>query len=689
MTIQTLHNKIDTNDLKGIKKSGKNQGLLSTHILTGIYRYLRNHPHFLGYIPANTSFSHSESEKSEYPILITEHKTHFFVGFVIYKELQKGAYGQVHLGQNISTNEWVAIKIQTLNSQEQNKIIDIEQENNTLQELGELKAKYTQTKSNNQSIFYSVMELGLGRSGTEVLFDESCFKKDKYNIAEPALDLTQRMERICLLTDFSHEVLREALELHLKGYINRDIKLVNFLFEEKTRTAKMIDQGFALKINELPQIYADYKQSKIAANFIKDFLAHVALNMPYDQDLTSKQLNALDENYIEIGLAQLESKKLTASLTEDEESVLNQSASTLQEYHRLRSLLSKGTFPYMAPESWNSNSFSVPSDVYATGVTLAEIFNARSLSPDGFYAYDLERGKEAKTQGEDTELTTFLSFGVYSPEISSYAPELSSIFNIITKMLNPDPRPRPALLECMNLISTIRAQLYVKQGLHAQAKLVETSQSLCQVFYALHQSISQVTDDKKKQVIIESIKMIKNFQRQIHMLSLEHPLTSEKIMQITQYTDDLLSKDLSLEAHKAIKEFQISLPSIYQFSSKTTSTLVSRHGITLKQKKENKFSTGFQQRPIPDPAGFTTTLPSSDKKALSPNNKSPNLTPQTSPTKKTRTSQDRSRPTSPLKNTVARQLTFAFSQLRLDSLNSTPINQNSPTEVKTRNRRKT
>ncbi len=141
-----------------------------------------------------------------------------------------GSYGQVKLGQNINTGEYVAVKIQSCFN-----ISIVSNEVKWLQERKDLKGQLIRTSKNGPKKHYIIQSLFSGVSIRDHLYKE-------YHLH---LSEEQILNRVKMAIAIAQDLKNN---FHNKNLIHNDIHFRNILFDEKTGDAKLIDLAFVREL---------------------------------------------------------------------------------------------------------------------------------------------------------------------------------------------------------------------------------------------------------------------------------------------------------------------------------------------------------------------------------------------------------------------------------------------------------
>lgn len=335
--------------------------------------------------------------------------------------LGKGAFGRVKLGFNIKTGEWIAIKIQRLDAKE-NLQAEIIRENQVLQHLGELSFALLTDKS-----AYSGMKLGYGVTLDKILFDELGNKKTPYEVLDPSITHSERIERLLNITHIALGAANEIQKIHQAGYYNRDIKSHNMLWDEERKQLKMIDQGAAISI-------VDAQQDRlITESNCAEFQALIRKYYIEDKELTAQEID-----------------KLTIT----------------------------GTPGYLAPEIFLGLGASSQTEAFAFGVMLAEMVP----SQDRMGEYELPLGiysTYTSADHADTHLQDEILPEVFHPTpIIEKTPELKQFVQLAIACTRSDPGNRASIEDAQTQLIELKKELLTKLGYHRQLAFFETALQL-------------------------------------------------------------------------------------------------------------------------------------------------------------------------------------------------------------------
>lgn len=161
----------------------------------------------------------------KYPIFIGEKGE--IISMMQTHQLGKGGSGMVFLGMDMDTGKQVAVKVQNPSFENSPQwLIDIEKQN--LASLNRLIATAADSKGN----IYTVDEYAWGRTFHDVV--------DDMQVKEEGLDALAQAE-------MALSFLEEMQQLHDAGFLHRDMRVDNMMWDPVNKKAKIIDFGLAVK----------------------------------------------------------------------------------------------------------------------------------------------------------------------------------------------------------------------------------------------------------------------------------------------------------------------------------------------------------------------------------------------------------------------------------------------------------
>ncbi|MGD9591156.1 MAG: protein kinase [Candidatus Berkiella sp.] len=179
--------------------------------------------------PTNIFISPQSKEgvalKLKYPVFIGEHGELVAIMKTQKQQLGEGNYGSVYLGMDLDSHKFIAIKYHDLNKSSKDEILS---EKNVMADIGRLAASIEV-----ESGIITADELAWGDDYTQVLVDRS----------NNALTLDEIVYRL----DMSIKLMLQVKRLNDSGYLSRDVKLDNMMWDPLTKKATLIDFGFSKK----------------------------------------------------------------------------------------------------------------------------------------------------------------------------------------------------------------------------------------------------------------------------------------------------------------------------------------------------------------------------------------------------------------------------------------------------------
>lgn len=193
------------------------------------------------------SFANQHKSLTNIFLTPTEHATlshPVFIGekgeaIAIYQKQQlgKGAFGTVYLGINLDTGEIHAIKYQKPKRSERAQVVV---EDQILDDLGTLIDRTVTTALGGRT-FVSAQKLAWGENMRSFVTGQ---KAAGVASASTSVSTISDMDSI----DMAIQLLEQINNTHQKGYVHRDIKLENAMWDKETKTAALIDFGISKKM---------------------------------------------------------------------------------------------------------------------------------------------------------------------------------------------------------------------------------------------------------------------------------------------------------------------------------------------------------------------------------------------------------------------------------------------------------
>lgn len=489
----TLHKKILKADL-GQPEAGN---LLTETELAYVDKYLKEHPNFTGQLPKRST--KNPQSILAYTVYVTEQdgKKQSFAMYKKERHLGEGGFGRVKLAQDIHSKEWVAAKSIRSSSDALLAQAEIIREKNVLKAVNELHAALSRTL-NIQGVEkkdHLFINLGYGLPLAEVLFntqgatdEEKEEKMPQYDIFDHTQTKAQRTQNLLNQVDMALEIVRECIEFRDSGYISRDIKGDNILWDAATKKAKIIDHGMAIS-------FADAQ-----------------------------------------ALCSILAKKKANELVSSEEQ------------EKLEALgYIKGTPMYMAPEVWLEKGPSTQTDDYAIGVTLVTVMG---LS-DGEGYYDLKAALKNiyATKRDQTlkELYPEIFHDKSYQTESMQLPGIERMLNVTRTLTADNPADRSTAHQAYQELIALKKYL-LSELKHSQALIVFANyQQLNENLNGLKKAIHQAHNLEEKSALKEQVFIINNLVTQANLLAASYP---PSLMQLQHFTELLIEANLGKIASK-------------------------------------------------------------------------------------------------------------------------------------------
>lgn len=186
------------------------------------------------------------------------------------EQLGKGAFGTVYLGINLDTGEIHAIKYQS--PKKKSDMAQVVVEDKILDDLGTLIDRTVTTALGSQTVI-SAQKLAWGENMRSfVLNRKATSASSSSSSTTPTPVSLSDIESV----DMAIQLLEQIDSAHQKGYVHRDIKLENAMWDEATKTATLIDFGISKKMKNgkyigkdiegtphiiAPEIFASYSEA--------------------------------------------------------------------------------------------------------------------------------------------------------------------------------------------------------------------------------------------------------------------------------------------------------------------------------------------------------------------------------------------------------------------------------------------
>jgi serine/threonine protein kinase len=173
----------------------------------------------------NVNSKEAKALKLKYPVLIGENGELIIIMKTKRQQLGEGNYGSVFIGMDLDTHKLIALKYHDLAKATKKQI---RKEINVMEGIGRLVSSL-----DNPITIISADELAWGTDFAQITIDR---------INNPL-----SKDEILYRVDMSLKFLEQVSLFHDKGYLNRDVKLDNMMWDQETKKATMIDFGFAKK----------------------------------------------------------------------------------------------------------------------------------------------------------------------------------------------------------------------------------------------------------------------------------------------------------------------------------------------------------------------------------------------------------------------------------------------------------
>lgn len=234
--------KIDSNDLQ----EGR---LLSPEQTEMAKQFFRDNPD-------KVKLSRKLNNETSFSVLCSQDGQMFALYMGKEKALGKGMFGSVKLAQNIETGEWVAIKLQKLevnqNSQEREKRqAEIKRENEFLDRRRLFITSQTRPGEgfSNKETHYSIMPIIEGRGCDKI---QAKMEDKFYDLIDQDFSVKETQQEMLALSSFlvtiGLNMAQQLSEIHADNIIHRDLRLANILATPEGQVT-ITDFGTALTLD--------------------------------------------------------------------------------------------------------------------------------------------------------------------------------------------------------------------------------------------------------------------------------------------------------------------------------------------------------------------------------------------------------------------------------------------------------
>jgi serine/threonine protein kinase len=231
--------KIDSNDLQ----EGR---LLSTEQIEMAKQFFRDNPD-------RVKWSRKLNNQTTFSVLRSEDGQMFALYTGKEKALGKGVFGSVKLAQNLETGEWVAIKLQKLeaNQDTQKRQEEIRRENEFLERRRLFINSQVRTAEGfaNKETHYSIMPIIEGRACDKI---QAKIEDTFYGLIDADFSVKQTQQEMLALSSFlvtlGLNIAEQLSEIHADDIIHRDLRLANILATPEGQVT-ITDFGTALELD--------------------------------------------------------------------------------------------------------------------------------------------------------------------------------------------------------------------------------------------------------------------------------------------------------------------------------------------------------------------------------------------------------------------------------------------------------
>lgn len=151
--------------------------------------------------------------------------------------LGSGASGVVFLGMDIDTGKQVAVKYQSVKSKKKRKDERVQER---LEKTNQIKQEITNLEELDRLV--SSIEY----KDDIIVVDELAWGNNYAKTIKKLKDKTD-LDTVLLKMDMAVKFLSEINDIHLKGFLHRDVKLDNMMWDNERKAAKIVDFATAIK----------------------------------------------------------------------------------------------------------------------------------------------------------------------------------------------------------------------------------------------------------------------------------------------------------------------------------------------------------------------------------------------------------------------------------------------------------
>lgn len=231
--------KIDSNDLQ----EGR---LLSTEQIEIAKQFFRDNPD-------RVKWSRKLNNQTTFSVLRSQDGQMFALYTGKEKAIGKGMFGSVKLAQNIETGEWVAIKLQKLevNQDTQQRQEEIRRENEFLKRRRLFINSQVRAPEGlpNKETHYSIMPIIEGRACDKI---QAKIEDTFYDLIDADFSVKETQQEMLALSSFlvtlGLNIAEQLSEIHADDIIHRDLRLANILATPEGQVT-ITDFGTALELD--------------------------------------------------------------------------------------------------------------------------------------------------------------------------------------------------------------------------------------------------------------------------------------------------------------------------------------------------------------------------------------------------------------------------------------------------------